>query len=103
MKNTSTVDYTCDDMSMDASKVLYATVRPHQETVVKDTVKDDQDSSVTSSTAASQQVAMFPMKRCVVIIISVINKEHRTVNSRKKQPVKPKVPKRNTSNKHTHD
>ena len=56
MKKTSTVDYACDDMSMDVNKVLYAAVRPHQETVVKDKVKDDQDSSVTSSTAASQQV-----------------------------------------------
>ena len=56
MKKTSTVDYTCDGMPMDVNKVLYAAVRPHQETVVKDKVKDDQDSSVTSSTSASQQV-----------------------------------------------
>ena len=55
VKKTSTVDYTCDDMSMDVNKVLYAIVRPHQETVTKD---KDQDSSVTSSTAASQQVAI---------------------------------------------
>ena len=51
MKKTSTVDYTCDDMSMDVNKVLYASVRPHQETVAKD---EDQDPSVTSSIAATK-------------------------------------------------
>ena len=51
MKKTSTVDYTCDDMSMDVNKVLYASVRPHQETVAKD---KDQDPSVTSSIAATK-------------------------------------------------
>ena len=48
VKKTSTVDYTCDE---DVNKVLYAAVRPHQETVMK----DDQDPFVTSSTAAISQ------------------------------------------------
>ena len=54
VKKPSTVDYTCDDMSMDVNKVLYAAVRPHQ---VTDEVKDGQDpsSSVTSSTATTSQ------------------------------------------------
>ena len=50
VKKTSTVDYTCDDMSMDVNKVLYAAVRPHQETVLKD---KDEDPSVTSSSCKS--------------------------------------------------
>ena len=58
VKKTSTVDYTSDDMSMDVNKVLYAAVRPHQETVAKEKVKDNQDPSVTSSTTASQQVTI---------------------------------------------
>ena len=56
VKKSSTVDYTCDGMSMDVNKVFYAAVRPHQETVMINRVKDDQDPSVTSSSSASQQV-----------------------------------------------
>ena len=60
VKKPSTVDYTCDDMSMDVNKVLYAAVRPHQETIMKSKIKTNQDPSVTSSTAETkdQQVYM---------------------------------------------
>ena len=60
VKKASAVDYTCDDMSMDVNKVLYAAMRPHQETVVKSKIKTDQDPCVTSSIAGTkdQQVHM---------------------------------------------
>ena len=51
VKKPSTVDFTCDGMSMDVNKVLYAAVKPHIETVK---IKTDQDPSVTSSTAGTK-------------------------------------------------
>ena len=49
VRKANTVDLTGDDMSMDVNMVLYAAVRP------TDKAKDNQDSSVTSSTAATKK------------------------------------------------
>ena len=56
VKKPSTVDYTRDDMSMDVNKVLYAAVRPHQETVK---IKTDQDPSVTSSISGTKDQQVY--------------------------------------------